>query len=443
MPGKRTASERLAGIRAAREDRIEREVMGYATASMAIVTASGDVMAARMTVPLLNGEPVPLPDEAWPATVSNGNGAAHDDFFVVDPITFEGKPIPPREWAVEGMVPLKATTLLYGDGGLGKSLLAQMLATASAMGKDFLGVPTRSMRTLCMFAEDDVDEWQRRQAAVNDLYGCAFGDLERMRWVPRFGRGAELAVFAETGAFTTTALYHHLRREIVEFDAKFVVLDSLHDVFAGDENRRIQARRFIGALNGLAREIGGAVLALAHPSLTGLTSGSGASGSTAWNNAVRSRLYFERSLADDNVRILSVKKSNYAASGKETGLELRYERGAFVRVEQQGGGLVSRLTLDAKLLEAFRKMAGEGARIPADKSPSTSLPNRAKKLPEFKLYSWADLVAAQDRLKAAGKIQTYTSGPPSNRKTYLCEPAPEGFRPPSDPPSDPGSNTPA
>ena len=50
----------------------------------------------------------------------------------IDPINLEGKTIPPRRWIVPDWVPVGVTTLLYGDGGLGKSLLAMQLATACA-----------------------------------------------------------------------------------------------------------------------------------------------------------------------------------------------------------------------------------------------------------------------------------------------------------------------
>jgi hypothetical protein len=43
----------------------------------------------------------------------------------------------------------------------------------------------------------------------------------------------------------------------------------------------------------MAREINGAVVACAHPSLTGINSGSGNSGSTGWPGAFRSHLYLE------------------------------------------------------------------------------------------------------------------------------------------------------
>jgi RecA-family ATPase len=62
-------------------------------------------------------------------------------------------------------------------------------------------------------------------------------------------------------------------------------------MFGGDECVRTQVRQFINLLKGLARKHNCAILLLAHPSLTGMNTGTGLSGSTDWNNGVRSRLY--------------------------------------------------------------------------------------------------------------------------------------------------------
>ena len=53
---------------------------------------------------------------------------------------------------------------------------------------------------------------------------------------------------------------------------------------------RTQAKQFVGMLRGIALRFDCVVMMLAHPSLTGINSGSGASGSTAWSNSVRPAL---------------------------------------------------------------------------------------------------------------------------------------------------------
>ena len=48
-----------------------------------------------------------------------------------DPSKWAGLPVPRVEWIWEEWIPLEVVTLLYGDGGTGKTLLAQMLAVLS------------------------------------------------------------------------------------------------------------------------------------------------------------------------------------------------------------------------------------------------------------------------------------------------------------------------
>ena len=67
---------------------------------------------------------------------------------------------------------------------------------------------------------------------------------------------------------------------------------------------------------------------LSHPSLTGINSGTGTSGSTAWNNSVRSRLYLSRIVQDGyeqnpDARVLRTMKSNYSGIGGEIALTVR------------------------------------------------------------------------------------------------------------------------
>jgi hypothetical protein len=67
-----------------------------------------------------------------------------------------------------------------------------------------------------------------------------------------------------------------------------------------------------------------------------MASGSGSSGSTAWNNTVRSRLYLTHANADEgedvdpDIRVLTRKKSNYARAGET--MTLRWTDGVMMPV---------------------------------------------------------------------------------------------------------------
>ena len=62
----------------------------------------------------------------------------------VSPIVLADLRPPPRRWIVPEWVPAGVVTGLYGDGGLGKSLLAQQLQTAMAIGEPWLALPVES-----------------------------------------------------------------------------------------------------------------------------------------------------------------------------------------------------------------------------------------------------------------------------------------------------------
>jgi RecA-family ATPase len=112
-------------------------------------------------------------------------------------------------------------------------------------------------------------------------------------------------------------------------------------MFPGDEKIRAHVRQFVNLLKRIARNHACAVLLLAHPSLTGMNTGTGLSGSTDWNNAVRSRLYLKTPKTDDditpnkNLRTLEGMKSNYAERGGR--IDLEWKAGVFVRVNEPGG----------------------------------------------------------------------------------------------------------
>ena len=101
---------------------------------------------------------------------------------LIDPITLQGQPIPDRPWRVRGWIPDLQVTMVSGDGGVGKSLVAQQLLTACATGNQWLGLDVEPCKCVAFFAEDDADEIHRRQVRINESMGLELGDLENMAW---------------------------------------------------------------------------------------------------------------------------------------------------------------------------------------------------------------------------------------------------------------------
>jgi RecA-family ATPase len=344
----------------------------------------------------------------WQRT-AEGQGSGSAGFL--DPITLQDKPVPPRRWLVPDWVPWCTVTGFYGDGGLGKSLLAQQLMTSTATRTSWLGLPVMHVRSLGVFCEDHIDELHRRQADINRLYGCEFADLEDMRWLPRFGEENILMTF-ESGQGVLTIFFSDLLCQAREFGAQLVIIDTVADTFGGNENDRGQVRQFIQTCLGkLAREIDGCVVALAHPSRVGLSTGTGDSGSTGWSNSFRSRAFLQLPDSEDGAvpdlyaRLFSRKKANYAL--REDQLKLRWQEGVFIREDAAETGIIGsikRKKAEVVFLELLDAVTKENRSV----SDSTHAPNYAPKLfamrPERDGYTKIDFVRAMERLFASRQI---------------------------------------
>ena len=261
------------------------------------------------------------------------------DFNPFSPLSWFNKPAPHYSWMVEGVFAAGTVGMISGDGGLGKSLLCQQLCTAACLGHAWLGLPTAHARSLAVFCEEDRDELHRRQEKINAHYGCTMSELEGMLVEPRAGRDSVLVEFPRWGdvGYRLTDLYRQIESTAAEHGAQFIILDTIADIFAGNEVDRSQARAFVRELRKLALRQGGVVLLTQHPSLAGLADGSGRSGSTGWSNSVRTRLYLTHPAHKKseeplpNERLLRTPKSNYGPPGGR--IPLHWERGVFVRAE--------------------------------------------------------------------------------------------------------------
>lgn len=238
------------------------------------------------------------------------------------------RPPPARKWLIEGLIPSATVSLLAGDGGSGKTTVALQIAAAVAAGVPALGRHVTPGTALVLSCEDDADELHRRVAALAHSADLRPEQLAGLTLIV----GADLpdgALAREAGRVELewTGLYRALREMIEAERPTLLVLDPVSELFQADENNRRQVAAFVGELRRLAQRTGTAILLVSHPSVGGVLDRSGRSGSTAWGNAVRARLFLERVGDDPDARCLAVTKTNIGRNGQK--LDLHWREGVF------------------------------------------------------------------------------------------------------------------
>ena len=218
----------------------------------------------------------------------------------------------PLEFAIEGLVPKRMVTLHVADGGAGKSLLVQEGMTAVASAKPFLDLPTSSGSAAGMFAEDEDNVLHLRQNRINDTFSITMNDLAGKHFAQSYC-GLDTVLWKE-GA--TTELFSTIERQLGKIpDLQFLAIDTAAQVYAGNENDRMEVTQFIAALTGLAMRLDIGLMLTFHTSKTsdGSVARAG-SGSTAWIWACRSVLKLDRG-EEENEAVLTLLKANHTKPG--------------------------------------------------------------------------------------------------------------------------------
>lgn len=346
--------------------------------------------------------------------------------------SFSGLAVPERSWHVETLIPGSTVTLLSGDGGTGKSLLALQLSVATALGLTWIGHPAKTGPVIHLTAEDETDELHRRLANIVDAMGVELSALSNLHLVSLAGEDAVLASVGRNNVVQATPLWQQIEAAALDISPALVVLDTLADLFAGEENVRTQAQQFVSLLRGLALRRDAAVVMLAHPSVSGMASGTGTSGSTAWSNSVRSRLYLERVIdgekqeVDPDARVLRTMKSNYGKIGDQ--IRLRWLSGIF-KSEQESQAVkamktVTREAAERTFIKMLRAYQYEGR--PVSASPSANFaPKVFARDERSNGIGPKAFIAAMNSLFEAKRICLENYGPPSKPRSSLVVANPE------------------
>ncbi|HZC57325.1 MAG TPA: AAA family ATPase [Xanthobacteraceae bacterium] len=358
---------------------------------------------------------------------ANGTATASANRVIawLDMSSWDNEPIPERKWAIRDRVPLNQAGLFSGEGGTGKSILELTKNVAHVLGKDWLGSLPEMGPAFYLGAEDDKDELHIRIAAIASHYQTTFRDLidGGLHVLCLLGQDATLcAANPKTGKVETTELYKQIYEAAGDIKPKNISIDTLSRAFAGSEIDRTQVYGFANHVQALAMVAGGSVTVLSHPSLSGIASGTGISGSTAWHGAFRFRQYLKGAKQesgeqpDGDLRELEFKKNQYGPRGES--IVLRYQRGLFL--PEHGMSNIEKAAREATVDEAFvsigKKLQSRGEELSPAQTSHSYAPGIIAKQPEARGLRKAELAAALDRLLDQGKASVEVIKPGTSRE---------------------------
>jgi RecA-family ATPase len=335
-----------------------------------------------------------------------------------DPADWVSDPEPEeRKHIVENYILDETTTLLSGDGGTGKSYIAHQLVVAMALGREWIGLPPEPGKTKSIYlsCEDNLAEMKRRQRGILRFHDADWGDLRpgSIKLVDLVGEDSILAAL-KSGIIEPTQMFCALDALMTGFGPDLTVIDVLAATFAGNEVVRTEVRQFANLLNGLCKKHRSAILLLAHPSLTGMSTGTGLSGSTDWNNGFRCRIYLDSVTNKDGselerkFRILRGMKNNYGEPGGKITLE--WKKGLYVPVRAASGS--EKVIEDAKVDDAFVKLVlrfNAQDRNASEKVGTSYAPSLFAKEPDAG-FNREQFEGAMRRLLLANKIRIEDHG---------------------------------
>lgn len=357
-----------------------------------IAAQDKDVLIANLKADL----ETPLPDdlEGTNKAVSN-RVSALDNIRILNTTLGIGQPsledmhlrdveVEDRKWLVYPFIPLSETTLLTGQGGVGKSFLMLQIACQMACGGSDLNFSTEDLRggnnpyfvepkinldfadpipVVYASYEDDLSEIRRR---LNYLYNDfdwvkdkqqvifdhfhpysirSFGPL----WGPELGKHWQTRSQATKAAET-------LKAKCEEKKAKLLMIDPVSAGFYGDENNKAEVYAFVNSWADWGKQTETAVLISGHLPKSEAARKTGYSGTAAWEGAFRSLFVLDKfdinsTQNNDPQWYLGIRaiKGNYAPVDR---VEIPVKRGKYGWIEGTG-----EVKIDAQRQEAHEAYA--------------------------------------------------------------------------------------
>jgi RecA-family ATPase len=347
----------------------------------------------------------------------------------LDMSNWDNEPRPEREWAIPDRVPLNQAGLFSGEGGAGKSIIEMMKDVAHIVGKEWLGSMPALGPAIYLGAEDDEKEIHIRFYDIASHYSVTFKELIAggLHVLCKLGEDSTLCALTRSGKVETTDLYRQLYEAAGDIKPKNISIDTLSRAFAGNEIDRVQVYAFAMHMQALAMVAHGSVTVLSHPSLQGISSGTGLSGSTAWHGAFRFRQYLTSLKAtdgeapDNDLRQLEFKKNQYGPRGET--IVLRYHHGLFLPEAAMGSldKLAAEQAAENLFLELLDEQQGQGRNVSHHKNANAYAPTQFIKHPKAKAPGMYKVLSeAMERLFNAKKIKVESYGKRSNPHSRIA-----------------------
>jgi len=344
---------------------------------------------------------------------------------------FANEELPKRKFHdQDGLIPCEGVTLLFGDGGTGKSLLALQLCAATALGEPWLGLNVRKGPVFYYSAEDGKDEAHIRLDSIAKSVGASLDKMSDINIAFMAGKECVLAANDGKGIIKKTTLFADFESAITRIKPRLIIVDNLIDVFAGNMIDPPQAKQFMHLLTGISINHGCPILMLAHPSVSGMNNGAGDGGTKAWSNSARSRLYLSRVVTKDNdntsteddpnARVLTTMKANYGPTGGE--IKMRWEEGVFIHDAAIRSELLEGLGAEGKAERVFLHLLWWHEKHKLNVSPNKSVtyaPSVFGRHPQSEGVSNKRFERAMFSLLDDKKIEVVEHGSPSKRTSKL------------------------
>jgi len=331
----------------------------------------------------------------------------------------------PPVFLADPLVPENEATLLAGHGGAHKSRLCKQFAVACGLGINFLGLPTRQRKVAYFSFEDGTRTLHRNFAAICRLDGKSLRDLDGRLFVFD-GTKSDSVIFTEKLDGYLTRLYSWVKSKVAETGAEVVVVDGIADVYDANESDRAKVKAFVRTLLRLIPSTG-AVILIGHvnrDTARNPATSQGYSGSTAWHNAVRSRMYmYSRSTdqADDGF-IVELQKSQHGRPGFKLQVRFDEQQDVLVPDDRPLPGTTEPEESDLDVLVEIVRAADERS----DPVPAASMGRRTafhvmSVHPTFpKIFAGQkaskSFWKAMEGLRQAGRIRARTEKGPSRHK---------------------------